>query len=42
MPGTEAGQSGYYIDRFRRVSKWNVENVKTENGMELKWKEVQI
>lgn len=39
MPGTEAGHSGYYIDRFRRVSKWNVE-VDGENDQ--KWKEVQL
>lgn len=39
MPGTEAGHSGYYIDRFRRVSKWSVEVV---GDNDLKWKEVQL
>lgn len=42
MPGTEAGKSGFYIDRFRRVSKWNVETVETENGVTLKWQEIQL
>lgn len=42
MPGTEAGKSGFYIDRFRRVSKWNVETVETENGSTLKWQEIQL
>ena len=42
MPGTEVGTSGYYIDRFRRVSKWNVESVEAEGGKTLKWHEVQL
>lgn len=42
MPGTEAGKSGYYIDRFRRISKWNVDTVESDSGPTLKWTEVQL
>ena len=42
MPGTEAGHSGYYIDRFRRVSKWIVETVPGDKETKLKWVEVQF
>ena len=42
MPGTQPGTSGYYIDRFRRVSKWSVESVEDDDGVSYKWQEIQI